>query len=126
MQNAVFLASIFGPFLLILGLWMLLYHDNMMKVVSSTKSTPSVLGLVGIINLLIGLTVLGLYHTWSWSFPVLVTALGWFYLLRGLMIFFVPQVFVKFVLSNTSWLKIRGILPVVWGLALCWLAFWMK
>lgn len=119
----VWLASIFGPFLLILGLWMALYHENMKKIVTSLKSTPCVFSLSGMINLLMGLSILSFYREWSWDLQVLVTLLGWVYLIRGVVILFFPQLFTKIALSKGSWLRFRGVIAIVWGFALCWLAF---
>ena len=35
MQNAMWLAAIFGPYLVIHGLWTIFYHDNMSKIWTS-------------------------------------------------------------------------------------------
>jgi hypothetical protein len=56
---------------------------------------------------------------------VLVTLLGWVMIIRGVMGLFVPQLLIQLILSNTSFLKVYGIIPLVWGLALSWLAFFM-
>jgi len=126
MQNAMWLASIFGPLLMIIGIWMLFYHDNMAKVCTSCKNTPAVQYLMGFINLLIGLTILSQYNGWAWDLPLLVTLLGWVMLVRGLMALFVPQLLMKLSMSDPGWLKIKGIIPLIWGFGLCWLAFWMQ
>jgi hypothetical protein len=125
MQNAMWLASIFGPFLIIVGLWMLLYSENMLKIVSSIKGSPAALYTSGIINLLVGLTILSNYDTWSWDAYVLVTLLGWVMLIRGVMVLFVPQLLIQLTMTNRTLLKAWGILPLFWGLALSWVAFFM-
>jgi len=59
MQNAgMWLASIFGPFLVILGLWMLFYGEQVSKVCAGTKASPALLYLNSIFNILIGFTIL--------------------------------------------------------------------
>ena len=126
MQNAMWLASIFGPLLMIIGIWMLFYHENMVKVCTSCKNTPSVQYLWGVINMLIGLTILSQYNWWAWNLPLLITLLGWVTLIRGVMALFVPQLLMKFVMNEPGWVKIKGIIPLVWGFGLCWLAFWMQ
>jgi hypothetical protein len=126
MQNAMGLASIFGPLLMIVGIWMLFYHENMVKVCASCKNTPSVQYLMGVIKLLVGLTILSQYNIWDWSLPLLVTLLGWVILIRGLMALFVPQLSMKMSVGDPGWLKIKGVVPLIWGFGLCWLAFWMQ
>lgn len=125
MHNAMWLASIFGPFMAIIGLWMLLYSDNLVKVYSAIKSSPSVLYFSAILNLFLGLIVLNQYDMWSMDGYVLVTLLGWVMIIRGVMGLFVPQLLIQLILSNTGFLKVYGIIPLVWGLALSWLAFFM-
>jgi len=125
MQNAMWLASIFGPMMVILGLWMLLYADNLTKVWTAIKGSPAMFYLISIVNLLIGLTILSQYDMWSSDAYVLVTLLGWVQVIRGVMGLFVPQLLIKLTMSNAGYMKGMGLIPLVWGLALCWLAFFM-
>ncbi len=125
MQNALWLASIFGPFLVINGLWQLFYHENMMKVTTSMKNTPAVFHLCAMINLLLGLAVLSQFNMWAMSLMVFVTLLGWMFVVRGVMALFVPQMFIKIMCGKADRVKTMGVIHFVWGLLLCWLAFWM-
>lgn len=124
MQNAMWLASIFGPLLVIIGIWMLFYRDNMMKVCTSVKNSPGVMYVMGIINLLIGLTVLSEFNMWNWGLPLLVTLFGWAMLIRGLMVFFMPQLLFEHTMHSKQALKIKGVIVFLWGFGMCWLAFW--
>jgi uncharacterized protein YjeT (DUF2065 family) len=123
MQNALWLASIFGPFLVITGLWMLLYSENLIKIVTSVKNTPACFYLMGVINLLIGLTIISQYNIWNWDAAFLVTLLGWVLILRGILSLFVPQLLLKMTMNNNKTIKLIGIIPFIWGIALCWFAF---
>lgn len=125
MQNAMWLASVFGPFLMILGVWMLFYHDNMVKICASAKNTPCVIYVLALVNMLIGLTILSQFNVWMWGLSILLTLFGWFTLIRGIMGLFVPQVLLKWA-HDPSWMKVKGIVPLVWGFGLCWFAFWMQ
>lgn len=121
MQHAMLVAGIFGPFLFFIGLWMLFYHENMMKVITSMKNTPSAFYLIGAINLFLGLIVINEYNMWSMTSAVLVTLLGWVMMIRGLLCLFVPQAFIKPALKHPAWAKFKGIIPLVWGILLFWL-----
>jgi hypothetical protein len=125
MQSAMWLASIFGPFLMILGIWMLFYHANMMKVITSIKGTPGVMYVLGMWNLLIGLTILSQFNMWMWGLSLLVTILGWVMLIRGLMYYFMPHYILSKKMTTGNCLKVKGIVLLIWGFGLCWLAFWM-
>lgn len=125
MQNAVWLASIFGPFMTILGLWMLLYSDNLIKIWSGIRNSPAIFYMGCLFHFLVGLVMLSQYDLWTGDGYVLVTLLGWALVLRGVLGLYAPQFMIKLMLSNNSFTKVMGIIPLVWGLALSWLAFFM-
>ncbi len=122
-DNAVWIASIFGPFLVIIGLWMLLYSGNFMKVVASVKATVGVFYLTGFINLLLGIFILREYNDWQPNLSFVVTLLGWAFVLRGLMVLFMPHLLIKMTMTKRSFLKGVGIVPLAGGVLLCWLAY---
>jgi hypothetical protein len=123
MEMAIWLASIFGPYLLIKGLWALLYNENFQKITTAVKNSPAVFYMVGCLCLLLGLGVLSRYHTWAGDLTFFVTLLGWVMVLRGIFSLFIPQMIVKLFMTNHAFLKLQGIIPLVWGILLCALAF---
>lgn len=125
MENAVWLAQIFGPIFVLLGCFILFRSKEVMKLWASAKATPVALYLGGVLNLLIGFTVLSLYSDWSWNLAVLVTLLGYVQVLRGILVLFCSNLLMKFSdkLMKPSSLRIMSCLPIVWGLALLWLGF---
>ncbi|MGE0670634.1 MAG: hypothetical protein AB7H48_01725 [Parachlamydiales bacterium] len=125
MQNAMWLASIFGPLMVINGLWMLFYHDNISKIMTSIKNTPALFHCCAMINLLLGLAIVSQYNMWMMALPVFVTLLGWWLIIRGVMSLFVPQMMIKMMMGKGVNTKAWGVVTFVWGLLLCWLAFWM-
>ena len=126
MQNAaMWLASIFGPFLVILGLWMLLYCDQYTKVLTAMKNSAGIFYMNSVFNLLIGFTVLSQYDLWGWNLLVLVTLLGWVMVVRGIMGLFVPQLLMDILMGKHGFAKILGIIPVVWGVFLSYVGFFM-
>jgi hypothetical protein len=126
MQNAaMWLASIFGPFLVILGLWMLLYCDQYTKVLSGIKGSAGLFYMNSVFNLLIGFTVLSQYDLWGWNLLVLVTLLGWVMVIRGIMGLFVPQLLMDILMGKHGYAKILGIIPIVWGVFLSYVGFFM-
>lgn len=123
MEYVVALARIFGPFLAILGLWMLLYGENYMKVINAIKGAPGLMYLSAVINLLIGFTVLTIYNYWTHDWTILVTIFGWLMVLRGVCLLFAPQVIVKMTMTHTKGIKLCGFIPFIWGLLLAWFGY---
>jgi hypothetical protein len=126
MQNAaMWLASILGPFLVIVGLWMLLYSDQYTKVLSAIKNSAGLFYISSIYNLLVGFTVLSQYDLWGWNLLVLVTLLGWAMVIRGVMGLFVPSMLMDLLMGKHGFAKVMGILPLVWGVFLSYVGFFM-
>ncbi len=126
MQNAaMWLASIFGPLLVILGLWMVLYSDNLIKAINTIKSSAGLFYYSSVFNLLVGFTILSQYDLWGWNALIFVTLLGWYMVVRGIMGLFVPQLLMDILVGNHHFTRISGLIPLVWGLVLSWIGFFM-
>ena len=125
MEAAYMIAKVFGPFLGITGLWMLLYGDNVVKIMTSMKNTPYALYCSAVFNLLLGVFIIVSYNVWMWDIFFFVTLLGWVMFLRGVLGLFLPQFMIKFQMSKMSWMKTMGIIPFVWGLILIWAGYYV-
>lgn len=121
--EAMWLAGVFGPLLAIVGAWMIVLNDSCLKVIASMKATPGAFYLSGIINLLIGITMVSMYNVWACDAGLLVTLLGWVFLVRGFLNLFAPHFLMKWTMSDSTAVKLMGVIPFIWGLALCWFAF---
>ena len=97
MLTSATIASIFGPILVFIGIWVLLYQENMKKVIESIRKTPAILFVIGVINLILGLTIITSFNVWKANFEILVTLLGWLFFIRGLFIFFLPNAILKLI-----------------------------
>lgn len=125
MDSAMTLAKVFGPFLGILGLWMLLYGDNVVKIMTSMKNSPAIQYCSAVFNLLIGLFIINSFNMWDWNIFFFITLLGWVMFIRGVLALFMPHLIVKYVMTKGPWMKTMGIIPFVWGLILTWIGFYM-
>lgn len=124
MQNAMWLASVFGPMLLIMGVWSVFYHDQAMKAATAMKTSPACLMILAVINLLLGLLIINTTNEWTMAVTALVSLLGWVFLIRGLIFLFMPKFVTKY-LAKKNGMYLRGVIGLIWGLVLCWLAFWI-
>lgn len=122
-ESALMIARIFGPFLAIVGLWMLLYSDNLVKIVTSIKNSPAAIYQSAILNLVFGLFIISGYNGWRMDAFFFVTLLGWALFIRGVLGLFMPQVLIK-LMTKSSWVKLMGIIPFIWGLILIWAGFY--
>ena len=126
MQHAaMWLASIFGPLLVIIGLWKLLYADAFTKVLNSMKNSHGLMYFTSVIYLWVGFTVLSQYDVWEMDALVLVTLLGWAMIVRGILGLFVPQMLHDMYTGHKGFTRVCGLIPLVWGVLLCWIGFFM-
>ncbi|NGX50195.1 MAG: hypothetical protein K1060chlam2_00036 [Chlamydiae bacterium] len=123
MFSAAAIATVFGPIFVIMGVWTLFYKESVKMVTDSFRKTPAILYLGGVINLIIGLTIITNFNEWSMKSEILVTLVGWMLFLRGVLVFFLPSVVHKLSKLQETTFIFFGLLSVAWGFGLCWLAF---
>ena len=123
MASSMALASIFGPLLIITSFWTLLYKDNMKKVIDSLKKNPALIYFIGVFNVLLGVIFITSFNDWYVNVEVLVTLLGWLFLIRGLLLMFFPKTFDKMIKIYTNSYILFSLVGIAWGLALTWFAF---
>ncbi len=117
------IASVFGPLFIIVGIWNLLFNEKIKKVVSCFEKNPSALYQMGIINLILGLSIVNSFNIWMWNFELLVTIMGWLFIVRGILVFFYTKGMIKLIKTSEKLSTIGGIIAIFWGIGLCYIAF---
>lgn len=125
MSSAIMIAKVFGPLLGIVGLWMLLYGENVIKIATSVKNSPAAQYAGAFYHLLFGLVIIHFYNVWNWNAFFFVTLLGWWMFIRGVLGLFMPQLIVEWFMTKATWMKTMGIIPFVWGLILTWCGYYL-
>lgn len=85
METSVFLASIIGPVLLIIGLGILLNLEHYRSLVREFAGSAFNVYLTGALDLLLGAMIVRFHNVWTWRWPVLITLLGWLMIVRGVV-----------------------------------------
>ena len=114
MFTSSMVASIFGPFLVIVGIWMLFYAKNAVKTTFKAGEGAC----CGKTNLLIGLAILSQYNHWSQTLEVLITILGWVLVIRGVLLMFLPNVIAKTTMKDIRAVRVCAVIILVWGILL--------
>ncbi|MBI3211173.1 MAG: hypothetical protein HYZ47_00585 [Simkania negevensis] len=123
MVDPIHLSRIFGPFLVILGVWTLFSQENVRKVSEAMRKSLPFSYLAGLINLLIGLVVMNAHPSWKWNFMILLSLMGWIFFIRGLLILFFPSLTVSLAKVQERGYILFGLISFLWGIALCYMAF---
>ncbi len=126
---SAFLAALMGAYLIITSAASLTHLQKSKKIAHDFLSDLPLLMLSGGISVFLGLILVLGHNVWIYSWPILITLIGWFLLLQGIYRLFSPDHFAKnfkeVVMANGrlifwcwAWLLI--------GLYLFWMGFFAK
>jgi len=87
----IFLSRLIGLFALLTGLAMALRRESIVATALMLVRDPALLFVLGMIALLGGLAMVLSHNIWSGgAAPVIITLLGWIFLIRGLLLLSLP------------------------------------
>lgn len=122
MMHAIWLGHVFGPFLVIHGLWMLLCRTAVMKTEAAVKSSLAAFHMGAALRLLFGLMIVNTCCMGPVEgLSLLLAVLGWVLILRAILAFFLPKLVLK-TLGNPTWNVATAVISIVWGAAIYWMA----
>ncbi len=96
MENSIFLAQIFGLYLVIVALGGLFNPKAYQKVLEDFVKSPALLYLGGIFALLLGILVITFHNVWAANWTVIITVIGWAGLAKGIWLIAFPGSAAKF------------------------------
>ncbi len=126
MSTSVFLAWLVGPTFIVVGLGMLLNREYYRDMVARFFNDPQDYFFSGFWALIIGLMIVTTHNVWVTDWPVIITALGWASLAKGMVRILAPRwgrsLFASAFKSH-SYLVMSGVIIVGLGAWLCWAAW---
>jgi len=126
MDNAMQLATIIGPVFLVIGLSILFYAEQWLKLVKGFAKDHFMLLFGSFFSLIIGLILINMHNAWEWNWELIITLTGWGMFLKGAFYFLAPGEWTKGVLQSFSSLNVLyvdGVLATVLGAYLSYLAY---
>ena len=119
-----FFAQLMGLFLIILALYVFFKHEHFREALESVEKNPALQFWWSAPTIFLGLFLVLTHNLWVADWPVLMTIVGWFLLIVGLLELFFPETILKGALrlfegptsyfAAAIWLII-GILLTLWG-----------
>jgi uncharacterized membrane protein HdeD (DUF308 family) len=109
------LAILAGSALILVGL-SLFINPNVSTAMDDLVKNQGLLWVTGLVTFVMGTVMLALYRTWTKSWRVLVTIIGWLAVIKGAVLMLFPQVMTVYAsfLSSTM-LTLSGIYAIVLG-----------
>src|ERR1700736_1625058 len=84
MATSKMISGLVGPTFFALAVSMLLNVGSLPALVEQASHDPALILTTGIITLVAGLAIVRVHNRWSGGWPVVVTVLGWLFVLGGL------------------------------------------
>ena len=123
MNSSIILAQVLGIFFSIVGLSMVANSKGAHAAIEASVENKGILWLWGIIALVIGATIVTLANDWTLGMPLIIAAIGWIAIVKGVFISIFPEsaasLYRKF--SSRGILMFCGFIAIIIGLVLLYL-----
>ena len=91
MSAALFIARIFGLYIIIIASIMLLRPGHMGRFIKEFSENTGVILLAGVFTLFFGLAIILTHNVWAWNWTVIITLIGWIGLIKGIWLVAFPD-----------------------------------
>jgi len=85
METTETIAGLIGPALVALGVAILINRGSFPAIAESVSRDPALILLSGMLSFVAGLAIVRAHNRWAWSWPLIVTVVGWLFILGGLV-----------------------------------------
>jgi hypothetical protein len=92
MPAAKLIARLIGPLFVAIGIGMLVNPTFYAVAVGEGVHSPVLIAISGMATLLAGIAILNAHHAWTADWRVLVTLIGWLFIIGGLLRLIVPAI----------------------------------
>lgn len=121
MQVAVRIAKLAAPVLVTIGIGMLVNTSLYTAMVAAAVNVPALIFLSGLLALTAGVAMLNGYHAWTSDWRVIVTVLGWLFVIAGLIRIVLPTVamsIARTIYSDPAAIAVAGTVVLAIGVLL--------
>lgn len=118
MDISIYLAKLFGPVLVILGLSVLVRFPSLLGAFQDIASSPTLIFILCVLGLLGGIAVILAHNVWAADWRVIITILGWASAVESAVWLILPQTMLHRIvmpLLTPSFLLVYGIVVLLLG-----------
>jgi hypothetical protein len=115
---AILIARLIGPLFAALGLGLLLNATFYAAAVGEGAHSPVLIAIAGMATLVAGIAILNAYRAWTADWRVLVTVIGWIFIIAGLIRLILPtlaETLAPAVYSGPAALMVAGVVVLIVG-----------
>lgn len=117
------LARVLGPVLILAGVLLITQTPRVINAMMGFLASDALMMFAGFLSLMIGLGLVALHQRWDGVSAILISVLGWMFVLRGAVALLAPQFLeqgAEWILANRIALPIAGCVTALIGV---WLAY---
>ena len=118
MDRSTYLAKLFGPVLVILGLSLLVRGQSFVGVFQDILYSPTLIFVLCVLGLLGGIAVILAHNVWAKDWRLIITILGWASVIESAVWLIVPHTMLQRIvmpLLTPSFLLVYGIVVLLLG-----------
>ena len=118
MDRSTYLAKLFGPVLVILGLSLLVRGQSFVGVFQDVLYSPTLIFVLCVLGLLGGIAVILAHNVWAKDWRLIITILGWVATIESAVWLIVPHTMLQRIimpLLSPSFLLVYGIVVLLLG-----------
>jgi len=125
MDISIFLAKVFGIYLVIVSLLLLIRYKELKNIYKNFFKDSSITLFTGVITLILGILLVVSHNIWEWSWVVIITILAWTTFIKGITILLFPDHMLRFAkkISNETFFKVDGVIVFLIGVLLLYFGF---
>ena len=118
MDRSTYLAKLFGPVLVILGVSLLVRGQSFVGVFQDILYSPTLIFVLCVLGLLGGIAVILAHNVWAKDWRIIITILGWVSAIESAIWLIVPHTMLQRIvmpLLTPSFLFVYGIVVLLLG-----------
>ncbi|ABM11908.1 MULTISPECIES: hypothetical protein [Mycolicibacterium] len=119
-------ARVLGPFLVIADVAAVLRASDMRTLLSDFSANSAWPWVSGAFILIGGLVIVALHQYWHGPAAIIVSALGWLIVVRGMLLLFIPDSFMSLadnMIGATAWWMVAGAVMALIGVYLTYVGW---
>lgn len=119
METSLYFASLLGPLLFVIWLWLIINADMYKKMVNNFLSESIAIYASAVWGFVIWLLMISSHNIWTLSWTLLITLLSWIIFLKSAFLLIIPKFFedmVKQIKFSDGMIQVAGWVYVLIGL----------
>lgn len=123
MTTSLFLAKLFSVIYVTVAVGIFVNENRFRSLFNDMLNTPHFLYFEGVLALAAGFVIVQVHNLWVADWPVIITAIGWIAVLKGITLVIFPDKIVRMAQFWLQNMKLAGVLTLILGLVLGYFGF---